>query len=502
MTSEKINNSVPRKIDLIHSKDLYTLPLLMDAPKAAIKNASRNLLVVNERFHFQTNKKNTDKKRSIFTRTVFYDDSTNPIFMFETLDWLSLLIAANLNIHIGIQSDGQKNLKTGNYSSKNNVTDFINYTKFLVKNIDSLKKSYGYLHIATSQTYANTTSLLVAYDWFKESAFNNFIKSLDTQNKQDKSRLLLVLVYWMNNVSYELFNADVNQKLDGLLSAFMSSIVGEFNPILKPHENIDTTLAELIAQQIFYEYRYTSWKTPENPLIYLSQVEDNTELPLDDYNLNNIDFAHAVNDNVSKVTKEFTKYFDDEDPDGLVDLVFEDLSEYHMELKFGSNLKERHVDPKYLKSKFMTSKQYNAISSIKDKKQRWKKLLIELDKFLNSTDININELLATISNIKNLKQHSSIESKQQFWKRIDKNLATSEEIKSERQKQADQRKISIKLIENFIKYLNEQASYEEKQSDEEWLQTQKEIYKRQQEITGLPSDSTIPSDLLNTILKP
>ncbi|MEE6693657.1 hypothetical protein, partial [Lactiplantibacillus plantarum] len=293
-----------------------------------------------------------------------------------------------------------------------------------------------------------------------------------------------------------------NQKLDGLLSAFMSSIVGEFNPILKPHENIDTTLAELIAQQIFYEYRYTSWKTPENPLIYLSQVEDNTELPLDDYDLNNIDFAHAVNDNVSKVTKEFTKYFDDEDPDGLVDLVFEDLSEYHMELKFGSNLKERHVDPKYLKSKFMTSKQYNAISSIKDKKQRWKELLIELDKFLNSTDINTNELLATISNIKNLKQHSSIESKQQFWKRIDKNLATSEEIKSERQKQADQRKISIKLIENFIKYLNEQASYEETQSDEEWLQTQKEIYKRQQEITGLPSDSTIPSDLLNTILKP
>ncbi|MCT3221929.1 hypothetical protein EFO81_04400 [Lactiplantibacillus plantarum] len=502
MTFKELNNSVPRKIDLIHSKDLYTLPLLMDAPKAAIKNASRNLLVINERFHFQTIKKNTDKKRSIFTRTVFYDNSANPIFMFEALDWLSLLIAANLHIHIGIQSDGQNNVKTGNYSSKNNVTDFINYTKFLVKNIDSLKNSYGYLHIATSQTYANTTSLLVAYDWFKESAFNNFIKSLDTKNKQDKSRLLLVLVYWMNNASYELFNADVTKKLDGLLSAFMGSIVGEFNPILKPHENTDTTLAELIAQQIFYEYRYTSWKTPDNPFIYLSQVKDGTKLPVDNYDLNNIDFAHAVNDNVSEVTKKFTEYFDDDDPDGLVDFVFEDLSKYHMALKFGSTLKERHVDPKNLKSKFMASKQYNAISSIKDKKQRWKKLLIELDKFLNSTDININGLLATISNIKSLKQHSSIESKQQFWKRIDENLATPEEIKLERQKQVDQRKTSIKLIEDLIKYLNEQASYDETLSDEEWLKTQKEIYKRQKEITGLPSDSTIPSDLLNTILKP
>ncbi|WP_338813478.1 hypothetical protein [Lactiplantibacillus plantarum] len=51
-------------------------------------------------------------------------------------------------------------------------------------------------------------------------------------------------------------------------------------------------------------------------------------------------------------------------------------------------------------------------------------------------------------------------------------------------------------------YLGKQASYDETLSDEEWLQTQKEIYKRQKEITGLPSDSTIPSDLLNTILKP
>lgn len=502
LTSQKINNSSPRKIDLKKTKDLYDLPLLTNTPKAARKNASRNLLVINKRFHFQTIKNNTDKKRSIFTRTIFYEDTTKPIFMFETLDWLSLLIAANLNTNIGIQSDGKRNLKAGNYSSKNNVNDFINYTRFLVKNIDSLKDSYGYLHIATSQTYANTTSLLVACDWFKESAFNDFIKSLNTQHEQDKSRLLLVLVYWMNNISYELLNADVTQKLDGLLSAFMSSIVGEFNPILKPHETADTTIAELIAQQIFYEYRYTSWKRPENPLIYLSQDEDSTKLPLDDYDLNNIDFAHAVNNNVSEVTEKFNEYFKENNLDGLLDFVFNGLSNCRMGLKYGTNIKQSKVDPETLKGQFLVSKQFKHVRSITNKEQRWKQLLIELDKFLNSTDTDINGLLATISNIKSLKSRYSMKNQEEFWDRINKNLATPKEIKSERKKQVEQREISKNLIQDLLNYLNEQTSNDETKSDEEWIKTQKEIYKRKQKIVGLPNDSSIPFNLLSTIFKP
>lgn len=187
---------------------------------------------------------------------------------------------------------------------------------------------------------------------------------------------------------------------------------------------------------------------------------------------------------------------------GFIDYVFFGLTKQQMEFKFSNNLRISQSPISKLKNTFISTNEFSRLRTIDDKNQRWKQLLTELDKFLNSTNINVKGLLATITNIQSLEQRSSIESRQHFWERISNNLATPEEIKSERKKQVDQRQISKRLVQNLMDYLGKQASYDETLSDEEWLQTQKEIYKRQKEITGLTSDSTIPSDLLNTILKP
>ncbi|MBU5276953.1 MULTISPECIES: hypothetical protein [Lactiplantibacillus] len=187
---------------------------------------------------------------------------------------------------------------------------------------------------------------------------------------------------------------------------------------------------------------------------------------------------------------------------GFIDYVFFGLTKQQMEFKFSNNLRISQSPISKLKNTFISTNEFSRLRTIDDKNQRWKQLLTELDKFLNSTNINVKGLLATITNIQSLEQRSSIESRQHFWERISNNLATPEEIKSERKKQVDQRQISKRLVQNLMDYLGKQASYDETLSDEEWLQTQKEIYKRQKEITGLPSDNTIPSDLLNTILKP
>lgn len=490
--SKHFKPSTPRKIDLKNSTNFNKLLLLIDTEKPVQQNISRNITVVSKRFHFQVSKKN-GTKRSLFDRSVSYDYRANSLFTFETFDWLSLLVKANLNTPIGLQSDGQHNEQTGSYSSKNTSDDFINYTRFIMTNIDSLKNSYGYLHIKTSATYANTTSLLTAYDWFKDSAFNNFIKSLDSQHEQDKSRLLLVLVYWMNNVSFELFNADVQNQLNGLLSPLMDSIVGKFNPVLKPHENADTTIAELIAQQIFYEYRYTSWQRPDNPFVGI-------KLPSGTYDLSDDDFAKSVNDNVIKITNRFNKYFSHDDITGFINSVFSDLSKQQLLSKFTSDPIKALDSVPPLKEKFLSSKQFSQLKTISNKEQRWKQLLIELDEFFNSFGVNVNGLLAVLFNIQSLERRTSIKSRQIFWERISKKLATQDEIESERENQAKQRATTIELAYKFAKYLEQQSANDSLKNNDDWLNTQREIYKRQQEILGLPSSSNVPDEILNSIL--
>ncbi|NGM24668.1 hypothetical protein GUJ68_01065 [Lactobacillus plantarum] len=112
-----------------------------------------------------------------------------------------------------------------------------------------------------------------------------------------------------------------------------------------------------------------------------------------------------------------------------------------MEFKFSNNLRISQSLISKLKNTFISTNEFSRLRTIDDKNQRWKQLLTELDKFLNSTNINVKGLLATITNIQSLEQRSSIESRQHFWERISNNLATPEEIKSERKKQVDQRQI-------------------------------------------------------------
>ncbi|MCT3246858.1 hypothetical protein EFP02_07305 [Lactiplantibacillus plantarum] len=500
--SSKSQSNKPRTIDLTSPKLLASKGHPFSQLLSPIQNnMARNISITSRRFHFYSHKNRKSQQKSLFDAAICYDSRTSPLYLFEAMDWLALLTTSNLQRPIGTQTDQTKKTP-GAYSLTDSTSDYIEYTKHVMKNIDHLKSSYGYLHIKASKTYANTASLLTAYDWFQDSALREFIKALNTRHSQDKSRLLLVFVYWINNMSFELLNADVLNNLDDLLGTFMKSIVGEFNPILKQHETTDTTIAELIAQQIFYEYRYTSWKRPDNPYVYLNQDTDSPNLPTSDYNLENSQFIEGLKENVHEITTSFSKYFKSDDMTGFIDYVFFGLAKQQMEFKYSNNLRISQSPISKLKNTFISTNEFSRLRTIDDKNQRWKQLLTELDKFLNSTNINVKGLLATITNIQSLEQRSSIESRQHFWERISNNLATPEEIKSERKKQVDQRQTSKRLVQNLMDYLGKQASYDETLSDEEWLQIQKKIYKRQQEIAGLPSDSTIPSDLLNTILKP